>query len=144
MSQYGCNLDRNLILSKYFMLAGEYSASLGEISNAEARIQLWGRPSRALCYVRKKRSKQWQSLTAIFYLCRAFFDISNIVYTSRCAIMSKSDFSQDLLASSGKPRTAADKIPIIARGAVSERALKTLNLVSPSERNMLVTEHSAN
>lgn len=43
--------------------------------------------------------------------------------------MSKSDFSQDLLASSGKPQTAAEKIPIIARGAVSDRAKETLNLV---------------
>lgn len=43
--------------------------------------------------------------------------------------MSKSDFSQNLLASSGKPQTAADKIPIIARGAVSDRAKETINLV---------------
>lgn len=43
--------------------------------------------------------------------------------------MSKSDFSQNLLAGSGKPQTAAEKIPIIARGAVSERAVKALNLV---------------
>ena len=43
--------------------------------------------------------------------------------------MSKSDFSQNLLASSGKPQTAADKIPIIARAAVSDRAKETLNLV---------------
>lgn len=43
--------------------------------------------------------------------------------------MSKSDFSQSLLASSSKPQTAADKIPIIARFAVSERAKETLNLV---------------
>ena len=58
--------------------------------------------------------------------------------------MSKSDFSQNLLASSGKPQTAADKIPIIARGAVSERAIKALNLVSPSERNLPITESSTN
>ena len=44
--------------------------------------------------------------------------------------MSKSDFSQNLLASSGKPQTAAEKIPIIARGAVSDRAKETLNLVN--------------
>lgn len=49
--------------------------------------------------------------------------------------MSKSDFSQNLLASSSssssnKPQTAADKIPVIARFAVSERAKETLNLVS--------------
>ncbi|KAI4229899.1 MAG: hypothetical protein L6R36_000545 [Xanthoria steineri] len=43
--------------------------------------------------------------------------------------MSKSDFSQSLLASSGKPQTAADQIPIIARFAVSDRAKETLNLV---------------
>lgn len=43
--------------------------------------------------------------------------------------MSKSDFSQNLLASSSKPQSAADKIPIIARHAVSERAKQTLNLV---------------
>lgn len=43
--------------------------------------------------------------------------------------MSKSDSSQNLLASSRKPQTAAEKIPIIARGAVSDRAKETLNLV---------------
>jgi len=43
--------------------------------------------------------------------------------------MSKSDFSRNLLASSSKPQTAADKIPIIARGAVSDRAKEALNLV---------------
>lgn len=43
--------------------------------------------------------------------------------------MSKSDFSQSLLASSGKPQNAADQIPIIARFAVSDRAKQTLNLV---------------
>ncbi|KAK3169293.1 hypothetical protein OEA41_008676 [Lepraria neglecta] len=43
--------------------------------------------------------------------------------------MSKSDFSQSLLANSAKPQTAADKIPIIARGAVSDRAKEALNLV---------------
>ena len=45
--------------------------------------------------------------------------------------MSKEKFSQNLLASSGKPQTAAEKIPIIARGAVSDRAKQTLNLVQP-------------
>ncbi|KAI4132908.1 MAG: hypothetical protein LQ347_002383 [Umbilicaria vellea] len=43
--------------------------------------------------------------------------------------MSKSDFSQNLLASSSRPQNAAEKIPIIARHAVSERAKQTLNLV---------------
>ena len=47
------------------------------------------------------------------------------------SIMSKSDFSQKLLASSSRPQTAAEKIPIIARFAVSERAKETLNLVRP-------------
>ncbi|KAI4149505.1 MAG: hypothetical protein LQ341_001305 [Variospora aurantia] len=41
--------------------------------------------------------------------------------------MSKND--ELVLASSGKPRTAADNIPIIARFAVSDRAKQTLNLV---------------
>ena len=49
-------------------------------------------------------------------------------------IMSKSDFSQSLLASSSKPQTAAENIPIIARHAVSERARQTLNLVCTSIR----------
>lgn len=44
--------------------------------------------------------------------------------------MSKSDFSQNLLASSTKPQSAVDKIPIIARGAVSDRAKEALNIVS--------------
>ncbi|MCJ1303573.1 hypothetical protein MMC08_006383 [Hypocenomyce scalaris] len=43
--------------------------------------------------------------------------------------MSKSDLSTNLLASSSKPQTAAEKIPIIARYAVSDRAKQTLNLV---------------
>lgn len=43
--------------------------------------------------------------------------------------MSKTDFSQNLLASGTKPQMAADKIPIIARSAVSDRAKETLNLV---------------
>ncbi|MCJ1339379.1 hypothetical protein MMC09_004668 [Bachmanniomyces sp. S44760] len=43
--------------------------------------------------------------------------------------MSKDDFSQSLLTSSRKPQTATEKIPIIARHAVSERAQKTLDLV---------------
>ena len=43
--------------------------------------------------------------------------------------MSKSKFSQNLLASSSKPQSAADKIPIIAQSAVSDRAKQTLNLV---------------
>ena len=45
--------------------------------------------------------------------------------------MSKPDFSQSLLASSGVDQTAAEKIPIIARGAVSQRAKAILNIVSP-------------
>ncbi|KAG8532160.1 uncharacterized protein KY384_003800 [Bacidia gigantensis] len=43
--------------------------------------------------------------------------------------MSRTELSQNLLASSAKPQTAADKIPILARGAVGERASKALNLV---------------
>ncbi|KAL2038440.1 hypothetical protein N7G274_008779 [Stereocaulon virgatum] len=43
--------------------------------------------------------------------------------------MSKSEFSQSLLANSARPQTAADKIPIIARGAVSDRAKEVLNQV---------------
>ena len=43
--------------------------------------------------------------------------------------MSKSDFSQNLLASGYKPKTAADKIPILARSAVSDRAKEALNTV---------------
>lgn len=41
--------------------------------------------------------------------------------------MSKND--ELVLASSDKPQTAVDKIPIIARFAVSDRAKQTLNLV---------------
>ncbi|KAK4696016.1 acyl-CoA dehydrogenase, partial [Lecanoromycetidae sp. Uapishka_2] len=41
----------------------------------------------------------------------------------------KDDFSQNLLASTPKPQSAAEKIPILARGAVSDRAAQTLNLV---------------
>ncbi|MCJ1269640.1 hypothetical protein MMC22_009532 [Lobaria immixta] len=43
--------------------------------------------------------------------------------------MSKSNFSQNLLASSRKPQSAYEKIPIIARHAVSDRAREILNLV---------------
>ncbi|MCJ1256669.1 hypothetical protein MMC24_004493 [Lignoscripta atroalba] len=43
--------------------------------------------------------------------------------------MSKDAFSQNLLASSSKPQTASENIPIIARFAVSDRAKRTLNLV---------------
>ncbi|MCJ1351093.1 MAG: hypothetical protein MMC33_001075 [Icmadophila ericetorum] len=44
--------------------------------------------------------------------------------------MSKSDFSQNLLAAGGtQGKTASQRIPIIARHAVSERAKKTLDLV---------------
>lgn len=45
--------------------------------------------------------------------------------------MSKSELSQNILASSGNPQSAAEKIPVLARGAVSERAKETLNLVRP-------------
>ena len=44
--------------------------------------------------------------------------------------MSKDGFMQNLLADGKKPQTAAGKIPILARGAVSDRAKETLNLVS--------------
>ncbi|KAI4165710.1 MAG: hypothetical protein LQ342_000652 [Letrouitia transgressa] len=43
--------------------------------------------------------------------------------------MSQSDFSQSLLTSSRTSKSAADRIPIVARHAVSERAKETLNLV---------------
>ena len=43
--------------------------------------------------------------------------------------MSKEQFSQDLLASSPKSLSAADKIPSLAAGSVSARAKATLNLV---------------
>ena len=44
--------------------------------------------------------------------------------------MSKDGYMQNLLADGKKPQTAAEKIPILARGAVSDRAKETLNLVS--------------
>ncbi len=44
--------------------------------------------------------------------------------------MSKNDYMQSLLADGKTPQTAADKIPIIARGAVSDRAKETLNRAS--------------
>ena len=44
--------------------------------------------------------------------------------------MSKGDYMQSLLADGKKPQTAAEKIPIIARGAVSDRAKETLNRAS--------------
>ena len=43
--------------------------------------------------------------------------------------MSKDGYMQNLLADGKKPKTAADKIPILARSAVSNRAKETLNLV---------------
>lgn len=43
---------------------------------------------------------------------------------------SKESFSQNLLASTLKPQNASEKIPILARGAVSGRAQETLNLVN--------------
>ena len=46
--------------------------------------------------------------------------------------MSKDGYMQNLLADGKKPQSAADKIPILARGAVSDRAKETLNLVCPA------------
>ena len=46
--------------------------------------------------------------------------------------MSKTDFMQALLTDGKKPLTAVEKIPIIAQGAVSNRAKETLNLVRSS------------
>ncbi|MCJ1388343.1 hypothetical protein MMC18_001189 [Xylographa bjoerkii] len=43
--------------------------------------------------------------------------------------MSKTEYSQNLLVNSKRPQTASERIPIIARWAVSERAKKTLDLV---------------
>ncbi|MCJ1289992.1 hypothetical protein MMC34_001527 [Xylographa carneopallida] len=43
--------------------------------------------------------------------------------------MSKSQYSQNLLANSKRPQTASERIPVIARWAVGERAKKTLDLV---------------
>ena len=43
--------------------------------------------------------------------------------------MSKTDFSQQLLSSSGKPRRASDRIPSLAAVNVSARAKETLDLV---------------
>ena len=43
--------------------------------------------------------------------------------------MSEDGYMQHLLADGKKPQTAAEKIPILARGAVSDRAKETLNLV---------------
>ena len=45
-------------------------------------------------------------------------------------MMSKGDYMQSLLADGKKPQTAAEKIPTIARGAVSDRAKETLNRAS--------------
>lgn len=44
--------------------------------------------------------------------------------------MSKNDYMQSLLADGKTPQNAADKIPIIASGAVSDRARETLNRAS--------------
>lgn len=49
------------------------------------------------------------------------------VYIGYTVTMSKND--ELVLASSGKPQNAVDKIPVIARFAVSDRAKQTLNLV---------------
>ena len=43
--------------------------------------------------------------------------------------MTKNEFNQDLLVNSKRSQTTFDKVPIIARYAVSERARKTLDLV---------------
>ncbi|KAL9123677.1 MAG: hypothetical protein Q9217_006916 [Psora testacea] len=43
--------------------------------------------------------------------------------------MSKTEFSQNLLSDGTQPQTAADKIPVLARGAVSDRAKEALNRV---------------
>lgn len=45
--------------------------------------------------------------------------------------MSKDGYMQNLLADGKKPQSASDKIPILARGAVSDRARETLDLVCP-------------
>ena len=71
----------------------------------------------------------WQGCRLSCVLWTTLFCLSGPIHPLLQAIMSKSDFSQSLLASSGKPQTAVDKIPIIARGAVSDRAKETLNLV---------------
>lgn len=71
--------------------------------------------------------------------CKQLYNRINIVnelaFSQFTANMSKSDFGQNLLASSKTPQTAVDKIPIIARHAVSDRAKETLNLVmAPTQR----------
>lgn len=44
----------------------------------------------------------------------------------------KNDFSEKLMISADGSQTASQKIPQIARPFVSEKALKTLDIVSPS------------
>lgn len=50
--------------------------------------------------------------------------------------MSKDGYMQNLLADGKKPQTATEKIPILARGAVSDRAKQTLNLVCCTDRDL--------
>jgi len=50
-------------------------------------------------------------------------------YLEAIMSQSKDNFSQNLLASTSGPQSAAEKIPILARGAVSDRAKQTLSLV---------------
>ena len=50
--------------------------------------------------------------------------------------MSKNGYMQNLLADGKKPQTATEKIPILARGAVSDRAKQTLNLVCCTGRDL--------
>lgn len=43
--------------------------------------------------------------------------------------MSKDDYNQSLLAGTSRGKSAVDRIPILAKGAVSDRARRTLELV---------------
>ena len=58
--------------------------------------------------------------------------VSSIFYTFIFTIanMSKQDVMQSMIADSKHQKRASDRIPIIARDAVSDRAKKTLDLVS--------------
>ena len=58
-----------------------------------------------------------------------FLFFEEFTFANAALKMSKNDYNQSLLAQSKKPQSAVDKIPIIARAAVSDRAKKTLNLV---------------
>ena len=53
--------------------------------------------------------------------------------------MSKGEYMQSLLADGKKPQTAAEKIPIIARGAVSDRAKETLDKASNYDLALFVS-----